>query len=396
MTALLKIRNRDARRLWLSAQGLAASPTGTLDLPTVIRDLGFVQLDTVQIVARAHHHILWSRNQNYREPMLNQHMAEHRHVFEHFTHDASVIPMEYYPMWRRQFQRMETKVRKWGWNRGMLDADGRNFIKERIREEGPLSTKAFDTKASGKNTMWKRPPHKLALDFLWYAGELSTSHRKNFTKFYDLSERVIPATLLSHVLTDEAQMDWLCRGALDRMAFGSEGDVQRFWDAMSLAEVKAWTAENSGDIVPVAIESADGSWVNGFAPGSIEQRTANATAPTSRLRILNPFDPVIRDRKRLSRLFGFDYTVEMFVPAAKRQWGYYVYPLLEGARFVGRIEVKGDRKAGTLNVLNLWRESNVKWTAARAAKLDAELDRMARFIGVDTVIWKAKARPSSS
>lgn len=385
MTAPLRISNRDARRLWLSAQGLAASPVGALDLPQLIRKLGFVQLDTIQVVARAHHHILWSRNQNYREPMLNTLMAKHRDVFEHFTHDASVIPIDFYPMWQRQFRRMEAKVRGWDWHRGMLDAKGRNAIKDRIRAEGPLCTKAFDTKIEGPKTMWRRPPHKLALDYMWYAGELSTSHRERFTKFYDLTERVIPKAHLSNVPSDEAQIDWLCRAALDRMAFGSEGDIQRFWDAADKAEVKTWVAEQ-GELVSVEIEGADRSWMSALAPGDIETRLADASAATSRLRILNPFDPVIRDRKRLQRLFGFEYTVEMFVPAAKRRWGYYVYPLLEGDRFVGRIEVKANRKAGRLNVLNLWPEPQLNWTGARAAKLEAELSRLARFVGVDEVV----------
>lgn len=235
--APLRIRNRQARRLWLAAQGLAESPIGAIDLDQMIQGLGFVQLDTIQVVARAHHHILWSRNQNYREPMLNRHLADHRKVFEHFTHDASVIPIDFYPMWQRQFRRLEAKVRKWEWHRGMLGDACREAIKTRIRNEGPLCTKAFDTKVRGEKKMWARPPHKLALDYIWYAGELSTSHRENFTKFYDLSERVIPPDLRTRVPSDETQMDWLCRNALSRMAFGSEGDIQRFWDAMDLAEV---------------------------------------------------------------------------------------------------------------------------------------------------------------
>ena len=371
---------------------MAETPTGTLDLVALIKRLGFVQLDTIQVVSRAHHHILWSRNQNYREPMLNRQLAKHRNVFEHFTHDASVIPMDFYPMWQRQFRRLEAKVRKWEWHRGMLDADGRNLIKERIRDEGPLCTKAFDTKIEGEKKMWARPPHKLALDYMWYAGELSTSHRENFTKFYDLSERVIPSDLLSKVPSDQDQIDWLCGAALERMAFGSEGDIQRFWDAISNAEAKSWVSENEAQLVPVEIETSDRTTLAIWAPADIEDRLEAAPAPTARLRILNPFDPVARDRQRLKRLFGFDYTVEMFVPAAKRKWGYYVYPLLEGDRFVGRIEIKADRKAETLRVLNLWREPKVKWTAARAAKLDAELARMLRFVGLEQVIWEPSAR----
>lgn len=389
--ASIQISNRDARRLWLDAQGLADTPTGKLDLDALIQRLGFVQLDTIQVVSRAHHHILWSRNQNYRERMLNRHLADHRLVFEHFTHDASVIPMAFYPMWQRQFHRLEKKVRQWEWHRGMLDADGRNGIKDRIRAEGPLCTKAFDTKVKGEKKMWARPPHKLALDYMWYAGELSTSHRENFTKFYDLSERVIPEDLRDQTPSDADQIDWLCRNALERMAFGSEGDIQRFWDAVTNAEAKTWASEKSVNLVPVEIICADRSVVSALAPPDIEQRLVDARSATSRLRILNPFDPVIRDRNRLKRLFGFDYTVEMFVPAAKRQWGYYVYPLLEGDRFVGRIEIKADRKAGTLNVLRLWKEPKVAWTSARAEKLDAELERMARFVGLEQIIWRDQA-----
>mgnify|MGYP001801404405 CR=1 FL=1 len=390
--APLRISNRDARRLWLNGQALSDAPTGPLDLDGLIKRLGFVQLDTIQVVARAHHHILWSRNQNYREPMLGKHLAKDRKVFEHFTHDASVIPMDFYPLWQRQFRRLEAKVRKWEWHRGMLDADGRNHIKDRIRDEGPLCTKAFDTKIEGERKMWDRPPHKLALDYMWYAGELSTSHRENFTKFYDLSERVIPAAYSSQIPSDAAQIDWLCRSALERIAFGSEGDIQRFWEAVSNREVKTWVSKHQNDLVPVEIETADHSFVTGWAPLSIETQLSEAPAPTTRLRILHPFDPVVRDRTRLKRLFGFDYTVEMFVPAAKRQWGYYVYPLLEGDRFVGRIEVKADRKAGSLRVLNLWKEPKVKWTLARASKLEAELQRMVRFVGLQQLIWTCEPR----
>jgi len=342
-----------------------------------------VQLDSIQVVSRAHHHILWSRNQNYREPMLDRLLARDRGVFEHFTHDASVIPMDFLPMWRRQFDRMRARYERAGWVKGLPDAAERARIKDRIAREGPLSTHAFDTKIEGEREMWRRPPHKLALDFMWYGGELATCHRVNFTKVYDLSERVFPAHLRERKLADADQVTWLCRAALDRLGVASLGEIQRFWDAVTAQEVRAWA--ETADLVPVAVQSADGGWTNAFASADIEARLATVGPATSRLRILNPFDPAIRDRNRLSRLFGFDYRVEMFVPAAKRTWGYYVFPILEGDRFVGRIEVKADRKASRLTVLNLWVEPGVRWLAARAEKLEAELARMARFIGVETV-----------
>lgn len=363
---------------------------GKLDVLALIKQLGFVQLDSIRVVARAHHHILWSRNQNYREPMLNTLLANDRTIFEHFTHDASVIPMAFYPYWRRQFIRLEEKVRGWEWHRGMLDKDGRNAIVERITNDGPLSTQAFDTKVKSDNAkMWSRPPHKLALDYMWYAGELATSHRKNFKKFYDLRERVIPSQISAIEHSDEVSIDWLACNALSRLGFGDIGDIQRFWAATTREEIKAWISENKADLVPVEIENANKAWHSGLALPDIEARLAACPSPTSRLRIINPFDPAIRDRKRLLRLFGFEYTVEMFVPAAKRKWGYYIYPLLEGDRFIGRIEVRADRKKSILSLEKFWLEPDVQWTEPRAKKLAAELARLAKLVDADTCHWES-------
>lgn len=386
----IRVKNRDARRLWLHAQGLAKTPTGPLNVLEIIKDLGFVQLDSIRNVTRAHHHILWSRNQNYREPMLWKLLAEDRALFEHFTHDASLIPMDFYPMWRRQFPRLKEKFGG-SWYAGSNASDGSHeAIKTRIEKEGPLSTRAFDTKIKGKKKMWKRPPHKKALDSMWYGGELTTSHRENFVKFYDLTHRVIPPHILSQYLTDAEQIEWLCHAALDRMSFGTIKDIQKFWDAVDRTAVKAWV-ENSNSIIPIDIQSHDGTWTESFASTDIEDRLAKASAPTSRLRIINPFDPAIRDRDRLKRLFGLDYKIEIFVPAAKRVYGYYVYPLLEGDKFIGRVELKADRKKGIVRVHQIWLEPKVKWTNARADKFESEVTRLARFIGVDEIMWECEA-----
>ena len=144
---------------------------------------------------------------------------------------------------------------------------------------------------------------------------------------------------------------------------------------------------SAASLTNVEIQSTDGSWNSTYAPSDIESRLSELKAPTSRLRILNPFDPAIRNRKRLSRLFGFDYRVEMFVPASKRVWGYYIYPLLEGNHFVGRIEIKADRKNGILNVLNVWLEEGVIWTPKRANKLESELARLAKLVSCVAIHW---------
>ncbi len=387
MAKPIRIDNKTARQLWLASQGLGATPTGPLDVLGTIKQLGFVQLDLIQVVSRAHHHILWSRNQNYREPMLDQLLAKDRSIFEHFTHDASVIPMDFLPMWERQFRRKKAQLDRSGWYKGLPDQAARAVIKDRIRDEGALCTTAFDTKVKGPKQMWSRPPHKLALDYMWYSGELATCHRVNFTKYYDLAERIFPQDLSATGLADQEQVDWLCHAALDRMGFGSPGDVQRYWDAASGDEVKTWLDRSQSKLQTVEVETAQGQWITGVTLADIEDRLEALQPPTTRLRILNPFDPVIRDRNRLSRLFGFDYRVEMFVPEAKRIWGYYVFPILEGHRFVGRIEVKADRKNSVLNVLNFWPEDGAKWPASRHEKLASELERMRRFVGVNSIAW---------
>jgi len=382
-----KISNRDARNFWLSTQGLAVAPTGSLDTISIIKQLGFVQLDTIQVVSRAHHHIIWSRNQNYREPMMNNLLADERQIFEHFTHDASIIPMDYLPMRQRQFRRKKEQLDRSSWFKGMQNKAGREAIRRRIEIEGALSTHSFDTKVEGPKKMWARPPHKLALDYMWYTGELATCHRVNFTKFYDIAERVFPTHIHNQNVGDEAQIDWLCMSALERLGVGTLREIQEFWDAVSAKEVKAWSERAAASLKSVEIQSADGSWNSAYAPNNIEIRLSGIKTPTSRLRILNPFDPAVRNRKRLSRLFGFEYRVEMFVPASKRVWGYYVYPLLEGNRFVGRVEVKADRKKDVLNVLNVWLEDGVKWTPKRAVKLDAEFGRLAKLASCERIDW---------
>lgn len=384
--APLKLSNADARRLWIWTNGLADAPTGACDLMGIIDRLGFVQIDTIRNVTRAHNHILWSRNQNYREGAVWDHLRA-RDVFEHFTHDASLIAADVLPHWGPQFDRLGAYYARSEWSKSGLAKAQIAQIVDRIRAEGALSTHAFDTKAKTRE-MWARPPHKKALDQLWYAGDLATCHRENFVKFYDLAERVFPP----HSRSDDARaLAWLGKAAMDRISFGTQGEVQRFWDVMRAKEAKNWIAQ-SGDLVPIEVTCADGSSYAGVAHPDIETRLKSAPAATSRLRILNPFDPLIRDRIRLEKLFGFAYRNEMFVPKAKRIWGYYVYPLLEGSRFVGRLELKADRTKGELDVTGFWAEPGVRWGAARWAKLDAELVRFGRFVGLNIITWQVPRR----
>ncbi|MBL4838798.1 MAG: YcaQ family DNA glycosylase [Kordiimonadaceae bacterium] len=383
----LTLDNHTMRRLWLDTNGLLSTPSGPLDVVAIIKKMGFVQLDTIQNVSRAHHHILWSRHPEYREPILDELLSAKEHIFEHFTHDASILPMDMYPMWQRRFKRLKEWLERSSYHNPAHVKDWKDALLERIAEEGPLSTKDFDSKTKGTKKTWSRPPHKQVLEYLWYSGVLATSHREKFHKFYDLAEYVIPAAFLDTQISEAEQVNWLCRAALTRLSVGSMKEIKEFWDAKDIAEVKCWIEANKQAVIPVTWETDSGEWINAYALEDIEDRIRKIAPNPSQMKIINPFDPAVRDRKRLQSIFGFEYKLEVFVPAAKRRWGYYVYPILEGDSFVGRIEAKADRKAKCLNVLNFWAEEGVKWGAGRKEKLEAELMRFARLASLDTVDW---------
>jgi len=376
------INNSAARDIILTANGLTDAPTAIPDVHALITQLGLLQLDTINNVVRAHHHILWSRSRSYRPNMLDIAYRNDDNLFEHFTHDASILPMATYPFWHRRMQQMARKP----WYKTNLHVSEYEAIIARIADEGALSIRAFDSKKTS-NEMWARSPHKKALDFLWLSGRLAIAHRVNFEKFYDLTENVIPAKVREIVLEDAQQVDWLCTQAQQKLGLAFTGDISRFWAAVSPKEVAEWAKQNAQHSEIVSTECALGQHIKATLSRGILPRD---TSYASQMRLINPFDPLVRDRKRLERIFGFVYRNEMFVPKAKRQYGYYVYPLLQGDTFVGRLELKADQRESILNVTGFWPEPGVRWGKGRMAKLDAELARFARFAGLSRTIWKCR------
>jgi len=376
----LTLSNPDARRLWLTQTLIG---TDLRDPLQIIRALGFLQIDTIRNVARAQDHILWTRMPGYREEQVWQ-LLKSRALFEHFTHDASLIPVEVLPFWTRRFRVLGARAARSSWYHSGLGQAEIAAIRARIEAEGALSTHAFDTRHDGPKEMWARPPHKKALDQMWYAGTLATSHRARFVKFYDLGERVFRGGL-DHGKSEDAQIAWLHARAIDALGLATPSELYKFWAATTPAEVKRWTAR--AELVPVEIETAAGAHYTALAAPDIEARLTAAPEPGQRVRLINPFDPLVRNRNRLERLFGFAYRNEMFVPKPQRVFGYYVYPLLEGMRFIGRIELRADRAAGALCVAGYWPEPGLRPSRARAARIEAELDRFRRFAGLDRVVW---------
>lgn len=384
--AALDLSNTDARRIFLHAHALSHAPTDyagdTLDL---IRRLGFVQVDSIQTVARAHHHILHSRCERYTPSDLHRLHRDERALFEHWTHDASIIPIEFYPFWTPRFARAKARIKDNAWWAERLGSTRiLKQVLDRIRAEGPLRTRDFEDRGTG-GQMWNWGRSKAALEYLWHSGALAIVGRDGFQKIYDLAERVIPEDMYRTKASKAAIVDWACRAALERLGFASAREITQFWMLIPHEDVERWVARQGRKLVPVRVEGMDGKMAPALALPEIEALRDTAQPPPAIMRALSPFDPAIRNRKRVKRLFDFDYTIEIFVPEAKRKYGYYVYPLLDGNRLVGRVDAKADRSRDALAVRQIWHEDNVMLDKAFQQRQSAALADLARFGGVSTV-----------
>ena len=391
------LSNAESRNLFLARHALSEAPTGEArggDLLDVIERLGFVQLDSINTVARAHDLILFARRARFRPKALKTLYEKDRALFEHWTHDAAVVPIAYYPWWQLRRQRDAEKLRKqWrNWRRDGFEKQFRTVL-DQIREHGPLSSSDVGTgEERGSGGWWDWHPSKTALEYLWRSGALCVVGRDGFRKRYDLTERVIDEALSVAAADPEhtaRTIDWCCAGALDRLGFATPAEMAAFWDHVTLAEAKAWCAEElaQGRLQPVGITCDNGSIRSCYARPGIGEDLSVREKPVSRLRVLSPFDPVLRDRKRAQRLFGFDYRIEIFVPEEKRKYGYYVFPVLEGNRLIARVDMKAFRDSDALRVRAVWPEPGVRWGKGRQAAFEAELTRLLRLAGVSRYLF---------
>lgn len=382
------LTNPQARAIFLDRHALAEAPTGAAkgaDLAALIDRIGFVQVDSINAVARAHQMILFARRQSYQPQALDRLLAQ-RALWEHWTHDASILPMALFPHWRHRFARDRARlVERWtGWQRDGFHTKFDEVL-QRVADHGPVtSAEVGEGEVRGKGGWWDWHPSKAALEFLWRAGALSVTRREGFRKVYDLTERVIPTPFRQAEPSEAESLELLCLSALERLGFATAGEIAAYWAAVTPEEARGWAnaALRRGEVIEVMVTAADGTLRKHLCrPETLEQ----APQVTPRLRILSPFDPALRDRKRAERLFGFHYRIEVFVPEPQRKFGYYVFPVLEGDRLIGRIDAKAFRDADRLRVRAFWPEAGIRHTAARRARVEAELTRLARFAGVSTV-----------
>jgi len=367
----------DARRLVLARQGLGSRRTfgsGLDATKKAIEHLGYVQIDTLSVVARAHIHTLWNRVSAFNGADIDL-LQEQGAVFEHWAHALAILPMRDYRYSLPMMQRIASGDTHWY----PKDRKEVSKVLKRIREEGPLSAKDFKDKKSS-DAMWARAPSKIALEQLFMEGELMVPRRNNFHKVYDLRERVLPSDVdVSTPTTEE-----LC-GHLIGSYLRSHGLAQ----ITELTYLRKGLGKQMSQTVADFVEEGmlRELEINGLTyyttPRSLD--LIDQSLPSPKLRILSPFDNVVIQRKRLAALFGFDYQIECYVPKAKRKFGYFCLPVLRGNRFVARLDAKADRKTGVFHVMNLYLEKSVKSREAFLLALGTELDRFAKFDGCSSV-----------
>lgn len=352
-----------ARHLLIAGCGLDQTPIKATraSVLRVIRQLGFVQVDSISSVERAHHLILHARLDGYAPTLLTHHTEVSRTVFEHWTHDASIIRRDWMPWWAHRFAGSKERMLRDEWMRDRL---GRNWratlasVKATITERGALATRDFPRPPRAGEGWWDWSPHKSALEFLWRAGELAIHSRIGFEKVYDLSERVYGPP--SPTSTRADLVTWACNEALTRLGAATAREVSQFMNAVTVAEANAWCQEQAaaGTVVRVLLERETRRDVPGFAQRNWQAAAARVD-PDTTPRLLTPFDPLVRDRARLKALFNFDYRFEAFVPKAKRVHGYYTMPVLVGDALIARVDLASDRAAGVLRIDRVWIEPGV-------------------------------------
>lgn len=376
----------------MQGQGLLADPTRRADIASLsrlIHQLGYVQVDSINAVERAHHLTLAVRLDGYRTTQLSRLLEERRSLFEHWTHDAAAIPTEFFPMWKSRFERYAGRPRIEAWLRSRLGKDPHGLIDHvlaRVHAEGPLMSKDFEHE-SGKprDSFWGWKPQKAALEHLWWSGQLSITERRGFQKVYDLTHRVLPDACDRPGLDHDDYIDWACGAALSRLGVATPSELAEFWGGLTAAEASAWSRRAVQDDrareVRVLPAAPTGKPRAGIAVQDFERRIKHAPPAPDRIRLLCPFDPLLRNRRRLAQLFGFDYRFEGFVPPAKREYGYYVLAMLEGQRLVGRLDPKYLRDRDTLEVRRIFWEPGVSPSAKRRRRLRDALERLAGFVG---------------
>ncbi len=387
---MTRLTAAQARRVAVAAQGFGPTPPdrppARVDLRRLIRRIHVLQLDSVSVAVRAHYAPVFSRLGPYDREVLDaaawsRNPRSPRLLVEYWAHEAALMSVQDWPLMR---WRMREYVHgRWGVEIVQSNPRLTDDVVAAVAELGPSTAGQIEAHLKtatrrGKGAWWNRSDTKWVAEALFAAGVLTTAHRVGFARHYDLAERVLPADVLARQVDDGEALRELALRAATALGVATEADIRDYF-RLRPAEVKPALADlvGTGDLEIVQVDG----WT---APGYLRSgqkvpRTDRGTA------LLCPFDPLIFFRPRVARLFGFDYRIEIYTPAAKRRFGYYVWPFLLDGELVGRVDLKADRTTGALRVMAAFVEPG-REPAPVADALAGELRSMADWLGLGDVV----------
>lgn len=342
---------------------------------SAIKHLGYIQIDTISVIQRAHHHTLWNRNPRYNASQLDK-LVSDKQVFEFWSHAAAYLPMRDYRYSLRRKRAIANGEQNHWYE---CDKKLMNSILKRIASEGPLMAKDFEH-TGDKTGEWRSKPAKRALENLFMHGELMVSSRVNFHKVYDITERVLPENIDTSVPNITEHTRFLITRYLEANGLGQASEIAyllKNTKPLVSASIQEMLASN--DLLTIDVAGK----IYYTLPQSLE--LLSKPLARSKLKILSPFDNLLIQRKRMQDLFGFDYLIECYVPAAKRRYGYFSLPILWDGKLLARMDCKAERKNATLHINHLALESGLLKTDDFAFALSKELVSFMQFNACNTI-----------
>ena len=387
----IKITKRQLQLIQLKTMGLLETPTSSAtkaDIMKYIRQIGYLQIDTMQAVARAPYHILWSHIGQYDVHWLDELLAEQK-IFEFWGHALSFLPIETFPVMRGLNLAGERPSRIWEPEVMQFFPTVYEDVIAAIKENGPMCSADFPKREipdGFRNSWGGNKPEKLAMQRLWWRMELMTAYRKKFRRYYDLRENVLPDWDDANALDrDEAHFS-LVEQSVKTLGVASPQWVRRFIYIGDSYNAKAYAEDaGKGIWIPVQVEDWDTPmYMHPETMPILEQAQKSELEPTLTT-LLNPFDPLLNDRDRLEETWDFRYRIECYVPKAKREYGYFVLPILHKGQFVGRMDTKAWRKKKEYEIKALYLEPGVEWTGDVIEAVRKSVWDFARWQDLQTV-----------